>query len=267
MKKLSIAVAISALVALGSFVARMSRSVHVLAQQTAYSQTITNQYGTYTNAVIFDYDPNGGSGDGEVYLTEQLTGRPSSFMPGGVSHTPSATVTFNGKCDITPCKQTGNGVPANQSPNFSRTWSFDILGDCDQQFLDNGFCVGNGESDDFCPIEGLFFLKFLHGMEYENAITDFFVHSGQQGMLKTACTPESDPPDWPGPFDAPDISDIDRTFRAQTGCIRVCPNPPCTGQLWTCTGKKKISKQIPNSPLLNCTNKDKGFVTGKNVTY
>lgn len=245
------------------FVARMSRSVHVLAQQTAYTQTITNQYGTYTNAVIVGYDPLAGSGEGEAYITEQLTGRPSSFMPGGVNHTPSGRFDLNGH----GYTQTGNPVPANLSPNFSRTWSFDIFGDCDQQLLDNGFCTGDGQVGDLCPISAGLFINFLHGMEFENAITDFFVHSGQQGMLKTACTPESDPPDWPGPFTAKDISDVDRTFRAETGCYRFCPNPPCTGSLWTCPGAVKRSKQIPNTPLLNCTAKDKGFVSGKNVTY
>lgn len=245
-----------------AFIARMSNSVNVLAQQTAYTQTISNGTGTYTNAVIVQYDPNGGT-EGTAYVTEQLTGRPANWMPPGIYHSPRGTVHLNGD----GYQQIGTSVPANQSPNFSHMWSFDIFTDCDQQFLDVGFCTGDGETGDLCPISGALFINFAHGMEFELAITDFFVHSGQQGFLNTACTPESSPPDFPGPFSAKDISDVDRTFRAQTGCYRFCPNPPCTGLLWTCPGAIKQSKQIPNAPLLNCTNKDKGFVTGKNVTY
>lgn len=256
-----IAVCILGLLAFG--IARMSRSVRVLAQQTAWTQTISNQYGTFTNAVIVNYDPNGGTGDGEAYVTEQLTGRPSSFMPGGVLHTPSATVHLAGN----GYKQTGNGVPANQSPNFSRTWSFDVLGDCDQQFLDNGFCVGDGEANDWCPIAGIFFLNFLHGMEFEIAITDFLVPAHSTVGTKTECTPESSPPDWPGLFSAPATADIDLHYRATTGCFRICLHPPCTGNLWTCPGPAKMSKTIPATPLQPCTNKDKNFITGKNVIY
>lgn len=258
MKRFALAVL---LLAGGIFVARMSRSVHVLAQQTVYSQTTTNQYGTFTNAVIAQYDPTQGN-DGVLYMTEQLTGRPSSFMPGGVLHTPSATVHLAGN----GYKQTGNGVPANQSPNFSRTWSFDISTDCDQQFLDFGLCTGDGETNDWCPIAAGFFLSFLHGFEGEDAVTSFKVPAHVQGGSPT-CTPESSPPDWPGLFKSPDISDVDRTYRARTFVIRICANPPCTGQLWTATGPTKEYKIIPATPVLNCTNKDKGFITGKNVTY
>lgn len=246
---------------LALFIARMSRSVHVQAQQTAFSQTVTNQYGTFTDAVIVAYDPNGGSGDGESYITEQLTGRPSSFMPGGVLHTPSATVHLAGN----GYKQTGNGVPANQSPNFSRTWSFDMFADCDQQFLDTGFCVGDGEANDWCPIAGVFFLNFLHGMEAEDAITNFFVPAHSNVGSKYTCS--NNPPDWIGLFNAPDFSDVDRTFRASTVCWRICNNPPCTNTLWTCPGPAKKSKTIPATPVQNCTQKDKGFITGQNVIY
>lgn len=267
MKVKLLAVAVLFLVSAAIFVARMSHSINVLAQQTAYSQTITNQFGTYTNSVIISYDPNGGSGDGEAYVTEQLTGTPSSSMPGGVLHTPAGTVHLGGKCDIGNCTQTGSGVPANQSPNFSRTWSFDILADCDQQFLDNGFCIGDGETTDYCPIYGSFFLTFLHGIENEDAITNFLVPAHSQVGTKTLGTPESMPPDWVGLFRAPAVADVDLVYRAQTACFRVCRNPPCTGQLWICPGSAKKSKTIPATPLLNVTNKDKGFVTGVNVTF
>lgn len=267
MKKLSIVVGISVLVAFGSFVARMSNSVNVLAQQTLYSQTISNQYGTYTNTVTVDYDPLAGSGDGEAYITETLTGRPNAFMPGGVDHTPRATVHMAGKCDIGNCTQYGNPVPANLSPNFSKTWSFDLLGDCDQQFLDNGFCIGDGQTLDWCPIGSFWFLNFAHGLETEDAITDFVVPAHSTVGTSTTCTPESNPPDWVGLFRTPAVADVDLVYRAQTACFRACPNPPCKGQLWICPGSAKKSKTIPADPLLNCTSKDKGFVTGVNVTY
>lgn len=262
-KKWKLVTLVLGLTAFGVFVARMSNSVHVLAQQTAYTQTITNQYGTYTNAVIVGYDPLAGSGDGEAYVTEQLTGRPSNFMPTWVNHTPSGNVQLNGH----GYTQTGNPVPANQSPNFTRTWSFDIFGDCDQQLLDNGFCTGDGQVGDLCPISAGLFINFLHGMEFEIAITDWLVPAHSTVGTKDVCTPESSPPDGVWLFKAPATADVDLTYRAQTGCYRFCPNPPCTGQVWTCPGATKKSKTIPNTPLLNCTNKDKGFITGQNVTY
>lgn len=250
-----------AILGLGIFIAARSRTVK--AQQTAYSQTITNQYGTFTNSVTVNYDPNAGTGLGELYQTETITGRPSNFMPGGILHTPSGTVHL-GSNGYT---QTGNGVPANQSPNFSRTWSFDISANCDQQFLDFGFCTGDGQVGDYCPILPGLFLSFLHGMEFEDAITGFFINANERGGVPT-CSPQSSPPDWPGLFQSPDYSQVDRMYRARTGCIRICANPPCTGKPWICTGAARVYKEISTvGPPQHCTNKDAGYISDKNVTY
>lgn len=262
MKKL-IAVGILGLMAF--FVARMNHLVHVQAQQNVWSKTVTNQYGTFTNSVTARIDPSVGA-DGTLYWTEILTGSPSNYMPSYVKHTPGGTAHLNGDGFTQP----GTPVPANQSPNYSKTWTFDIATDCNNEFLDFGFCTGDGEATDFCPIANALFLDFLHGFEAEHAYTTFRVPAyGRNGDWTGQCSPPSSPPDYIGPFESPDTADFDRWYRTDSYVLRVCLHPPCTGELWISTGPNpRKYKQISDiQPPQHCTNADKGFVSGKNVTY